>query len=65
VTERGSRSGEPFATFQGGAEIKIWIGSGRYRCEGTLTREGLTAKYDADYDAGQFRLAKVPGSTAD
>lgn len=71
VTER-SRGREDVAVFRGGAEINMWIGSGRYQCEGGRTgpvwNSGvralkvpgrLRATYDAAYDSGSFDLERV------
>ena len=42
--------------FAGETEIKMWIGSGAYRCTGTMSGSALTASYDASYDKGSFNL---------
>ena len=45
-------------TFAGETEIKMWIGSGAYRCAGTMNGSALTASYDATYDRGTFALTR-------
>lgn len=45
-------------TFSGETEIKMWIGSGTYRCTGKMTGSHLMASYDATYDSGAFALAR-------
>jgi len=42
--------------FAGETEIKMWIGSGTYRCVGTMSGPALTASYDATYDKGIFNV---------
>ena len=62
VKERRRENGVPVATFEGSAQIKMWIGSGQYRCTGKLTPTSLLADYDASYDRGTFtmELAQKP-----
>jgi hypothetical protein len=45
-------------TFSGETEIQMWIGSGSYRCAGTMNGSALTASYDATYDRGAFTLSR-------
>ena len=42
--------------FSGDSEIKMWIGSGHYRCKGEITPSEFRADYDAAYDHGKFVL---------
>ncbi len=44
--------------FAGETEIKMWIGSGTYRCVGRMSGFDLTASYDATYDRGTFVLRR-------
>lgn len=59
VTDWRRAQGKPVAKFAGATEIKMWIGSGRYRCTGELTPGGFVADYDADYDRGKFEVTRV------
>ena len=63
VTDRKGRANYASAKISGAAEIRMWIGAGRYRCEGEVTTTGLTADYDAKLDRGRFSLVRV-GPTA-
>ena len=60
ITERAKSGGKHVAKFAGETEIKMWIGSGRYRCSGEFTPAGFVADYDAEYDRGRFELSRVP-----
>jgi hypothetical protein len=60
VTDRAKAAGRPIAAFTGAAEIKMWIGSGRYHCTGKLSPTSFVAEYDADYDRGRFELQRIP-----
>jgi hypothetical protein len=64
VTEWQGRGSSRRARFEGAAAIKMWIGSGRYRCEGELKAGALEAAYDASYDRGQFTLRRVAGDSS-
>lgn len=58
VTGRKTVNGKPAVAFAGETEIKMWVGSGKYRCTGVLTRDSFTADYDAAYDRGRFILSR-------
>ena len=64
ITDRERMSGLPVAKFTGATEIRMWIGSGRYRCTGTLKPGGFVAEYDADYDRGRFELKRASAASA-
>ena len=49
---------EPLWKFTGETEIKMWIGSGTYRCTGKMNGWALEASYDATYDRGTFTLTR-------
>lgn len=59
VVERKGRGDEASARIAGATEIKMWVGSGRYRCEGRVTTAGLIADYDAEIDRGKFTLSRI------
>jgi hypothetical protein len=59
VTDRRTVKGMQHVKFAGAAEIRMWIGSGHYRCTGEMTPLQLTAEYDASADRGTFRLERV------
>ena len=59
VTSRRGKGSKAVATFAGAMEIKMWIGSGRYRCDGEVTPRSLVANYDAEIDRGKFSLVRV------
>jgi hypothetical protein len=56
IKERRRENGESVAVFEGAMEIKMWVGSGQYRCSGKLTPSSLHAVYDAAYDRGTFTM---------
>lgn len=60
ITGRKMMNGKPAVTFAGETEIKMWVGSGKYRCTGVLTDGSFTADYDAAYDRGRFLLKRSP-----
>ena|SRR5215204_5110513 len=60
VIERTKAADRPIAAFTGAAEIRMWIGSGRYHCTGKMSPTGFGAEYDADYDRGRFELKRIP-----
>ena len=45
--------------FTGSAKLKTLVGSGTYRCAGTITPTRMRATYDATYDAGTFELERA------
>ena len=45
--------------FKGTSELRTIIGSGTYRCEGTMDGKRMRADYDATYDKGTFDLSRV------
>jgi hypothetical protein len=47
------------AEFSGESEIKMWIGSGHYRCKGQITPSEFNADYDAAYDRGRFLMQRA------
>ena len=59
VKGRKMAAGMPVTEFSGEAEIRMWIGSGRYRCKGQITGSQFRASYDAAYDHGTFVLERV------
>ncbi len=63
VFERNGRGKSATARIGGGTEIRMWVGSGHYRCEGMVTTTGLIADYDAEIDRGKFLLSRVQPGT--
>ena len=59
VTEKKRIGGKQALVFTGETEIRMWIGSGKYRCTGVLTSDSLVADYDAAYDRGRFLLRRA------
>lgn len=46
-------------SFSGSAALKTLIGSGTYRCKGSITPTRMRARYDATYDLGTFELQRA------
>jgi hypothetical protein len=59
ITDRKGRGANEVVRFTGATEIRIWVGSGHYRCDGEITPAGLVADYDAEIDRGKFTLSRV------
>ena len=49
---------KPLWKFTGETEIKMWIGSGTYRCTGKMNGWAMEASYDATYDRGTFAIGR-------
>lgn len=58
-----ARTGAGSHTFHGTAALDTFIGSGTYRCEGTMDGKRMRACYDATYDRGTFDLQRVAPSS--
>ncbi|MEQ1851648.1 MAG: hypothetical protein ABMA01_08665 [Chthoniobacteraceae bacterium] len=58
-----ARAGAGSRTFQGTAALDTFIGSGTYRCEGTMDGKRMRACYDATYARGTFDLQRVAPSS--
>jgi len=54
-----SRKGRGVRDFSGTSEIRMFIGSGTYRCEGAMDGDQMRACYDATYDKGTFDLMRA------
>jgi hypothetical protein len=60
-TSRGRDKG--VLHFAGRAEIRMFVGSGTYECEGQMDGRRMQACYDATYDRGTFELARASAPT--
>jgi hypothetical protein len=54
-----SRKGRGTRNFTGTSKLSAVMGSGTYRCEGTVDGKRMHATYDASYDKGTFDMKRV------